>query len=43
MILTGPEILKQLGGNIRIHPFDESKRLNPNSYNLTSAQRAADL
>jgi dCTP deaminase len=34
MILTGPEILKQLGGNIRIHPFDE-KRLNPNSYNLS--------
>ena len=34
MILTGAEIRKQLGKNIRIDPFDEN-RLNPNSYNLT--------
>lgn len=34
MILTGDEIRKHLGSNIRIDPFDES-RLNPNSYNLT--------
>ncbi len=33
MILTGPEIKAQLGGNIVIDPFDE-KLLNPNSYNL---------
>src|SRR5687768_5992058 len=34
MILSGDEILKNLGANIVIDPFDES-RLNPNSYNLT--------
>jgi dCTP deaminase len=33
MILSGKEIQAQLGGNILIEPFDES-RLNPNSYNL---------
>ncbi|MEX0702905.1 MAG: dCTP deaminase [Planctomycetales bacterium] len=33
MILTGPEILAQLGTNIVIDPFDE-RLLNPNSYNL---------
>ena len=34
MILSGDEILQQLGENIVIEPFDED-RLNPNSYNLT--------
>ncbi len=34
MILSGNEIQKNLGTNIRIDPFDES-RLNPNSNNLT--------
>ena len=34
MILSGKEIRAQLGTNIVIDPFDES-RLNPNSYNLT--------
>ncbi len=34
MILSGREIKRQLGTNIAIDPFDES-RLNPNSYNLT--------
>lgn len=34
MILSGDEILKNLGTNIHIDPFDPS-RLNPNSYNLT--------
>jgi dCTP deaminase len=34
MVLSGHEIKRQLGGNILIDPFDES-RLNPNSYNLT--------
>ncbi|MBU6276816.1 MAG: dCTP deaminase [Planctomycetes bacterium] len=34
MILSGHEIRQQLGGNIHIDPFDESK-LNPNSYNLS--------
>ncbi|MEY3031640.1 MAG: Deoxycytidine triphosphate deaminase, partial [Planctomycetota bacterium] len=34
MILSGNEIRQQLGGNIQIDPFDES-RLNPNSYNLS--------
>ena len=34
MILSGDEILKNLGTNIVIDPFDET-RLNPNSYNLT--------
>jgi dCTP deaminase len=33
MILSGHEIRAQLGKNIVIEPFDES-RLNPNSYNL---------
>jgi len=33
MILSGHEIRAQLGGNIIIDPFDES-RLNPNSYHL---------
>jgi dCTP deaminase len=34
MILSGNEIRQQLGGNIQIDQFDES-RLNPNSYNLS--------
>ena len=34
MVLSGHEIRRQLGQNIVIDPFDES-RLNPNSYNLT--------
>ena len=34
MILTGEEIRKHLGEDIRIEPF-EAARLNPNSYNLT--------
>jgi dCTP deaminase len=34
MILSGHEIRAQLGTNIVIDPFDESK-LNPNSYNLS--------
>ncbi len=34
MILSGHEIKAQLGRNIIIDPFDDSK-LNPNSYNLT--------
>jgi dCTP deaminase len=34
MILSGNEIKQQLGRNIVIDPFDES-RLNPNSYNLS--------
>jgi dCTP deaminase len=34
MVLSGHEIKRQLGQNIIIDPFDES-RLNPNSYNLT--------
>jgi dCTP deaminase len=34
MILTGAEIRNNLGSNIVIDPFDDS-RLNPNSYNLT--------
>lgn len=33
MILSGLEIEKRLGGDIRIDPFDVG-RLNPNSYNL---------
>ncbi|MHC4398782.1 MAG: dCTP deaminase [Planctomycetota bacterium] len=33
MILSGREIREQLGTNVVIEPFDES-RLNPNSYNL---------
>ncbi len=34
MILSGNEIRQQIGRNILIDPFDES-RLNPNSYNLS--------
>lgn len=34
MILSGLEILRHLGREIVIEPFDRSK-LNPNSYNLT--------
>jgi dCTP deaminase len=34
MVLSGFEINRQLGQNIIIEPFDQS-RLNPNSYNLT--------
>jgi len=34
MILSGDEIRRNLGTNIVIDPFDETK-LNPNSYNLT--------
>ena len=33
MILSGPEILRRLGKDIFIEPFD-ARRLNPNSYNL---------
>ncbi len=33
MILTGPEIKKRIGTDIRIDPYDENL-LNPNSYNL---------
>jgi len=34
MVLSGHEIKNQLGKNVVIEPFDDS-RLNPNSYNLT--------
>jgi dCTP deaminase len=34
MVLSGHEIRRQLGSNVILEPFDES-RLNPNSYNLT--------
>lgn len=34
MILSGVEIQRRLGTDIKIDPFDE-RRLNPNSYNLT--------
>jgi len=34
MILSGNEIRQQLGGNVVIEPFDDT-RLNPNSYNLS--------
>jgi dCTP deaminase len=34
MILSGQEILAQLGKSLSIEPFDPA-RLNPNSYNLT--------
>ena len=34
MVLSGHEIRRQLGSNIIIDPFDES-RLNPNSYTLS--------
>ena len=34
MILSGHEILAQLGTNLVIDPFDEAN-LNPNSYNLS--------
>ena len=33
MVLSGHEIVAQLGKNIVIDPFDESN-INPNSYNL---------
>lgn len=36
MILSGKEILRQIGKEIIIEPFDP-KRINPNSYNLTLA------
>lgn len=36
MILSGKEILKQIGKEIIIEPFDK-KRINPNSYNLSLA------
>ena len=36
MILSGKEILKHMGKEIIITPFDE-KRFNPNSYNLSLA------
>ncbi len=36
MILSGKEILKHIGKEIVIEPFDE-KRINPNSYNLSLA------
>ena len=36
MILSGQEILKHMGKEIIITPFDE-KRINPNSYNLSLA------
>lgn len=34
MILSGLEIKRRIGSDIRIDPFDE-KKVNPNSYNLT--------
>ena len=34
MILSGEEIKKRMGGDIRIDPFDASQ-INPNSYDLT--------
>ncbi|AOR24114.1 dCTP deaminase [Clostridium taeniosporum] len=34
MILSGKEILRNIGEDIIIEPFDETK-INPNSYNLT--------
>ena len=34
MILSGKEIVRHLGNEIEIKPFDPS-RVNPNSYNLT--------
>ncbi|MFU0832685.1 MAG: dCTP deaminase, dUMP-forming [Oscillospiraceae bacterium] len=34
MILSGKEILRRMGGDIVIEPFEE-KKLNPNSYNLS--------
>jgi dCTP deaminase len=40
MILSGQEILSNIGKSIRIDPFDES-RINPNSYNLTLHQELA--
>lgn len=36
MILSGKEILKHMGKEIIIEPFDK-KRINPNSYNLSLA------
>ena len=36
MILSGKEILKHMGKEIILTPFDE-KRINPNSYNLSLA------
>ncbi len=36
MILSGKEILRHIGKDIIIEPFDKS-RINPNSYNLTLA------
>lgn len=36
MILSGKEILKQIGKEIIIEPFNED-RINPNSYNLSLA------
>jgi len=33
MILSGLEIKKRIGGDIKIEPYDE-RQLNPNSYNL---------
>lgn len=36
MILSGKEILKHIGKDIIIEPFDE-KKINPNSYNLSLA------
>lgn len=36
MILSGKEILRHIGKEIIIEPFDE-KRINPNSYNLSLA------
>ncbi|MCE9599475.1 MAG: dCTP deaminase [Spirochaetia bacterium] len=33
MILTGPEIVRRMGQDIRIEPYDASL-VNPNSYNL---------
>ena len=33
MILSGKEILKHIGREIIIEPFDKN-RINPNSYNL---------
>ena len=37
MILSGLEIKKRMGKDIRIEPYDENK-VNPNSYNLTLSE-----
>ena len=41
MILSGKEILKRLGGDIKITPFD-TRCLNPNSYNVHLADEIVE-